>query len=493
MRYLIKYILSICVFLILTQGVLVSQDTERPLAPELNLVSVDGASTYTNLEWSQGGSPDVAGYVLYLYVDGEGDAFDTIYNPNALSYTHTKNYASIYSVEYVVAAIDSSNNVSPLSNSLNTIFIEGALDTCGHKIDLSWNAYKDFPLDFEEYIIEISRDGSAFTFLASNSKNDTSYSYTDFETASLYCFRIAARLEEEKTAGSNYFCIETNIKKPPEWINGDCSTIDRAQINLSFTFDPNSELRLFRIEKSNNINGPYKEVGELYSVNDSFTFEDSFSHDSIFYYRAAALNSCLTAVRFSNPVTSLNLKAERDGREIEIYWPEYRKYNGELEEYQLFRINGETTSLLTSYARGDTVFRENISTFSYTLVDDKVCYKVIAKEINNPYIISSESISETTCVELEAGIYVPNAFTPNTDGINDYFYPKLSFTPTLYKLIVTNKNGIRLFETNNYIEYWDGTSGGQILQPDVYLWFLELTTPGGKNIFRKGTISILFN
>ncbi|MCK7540569.1 MAG: hypothetical protein MZV63_61600 [Marinilabiliales bacterium] len=45
------------------------------------------------------------------------------------------------SVAYVVAAIDSSFNISPLSNSLSTIYLSSVNDTCNSRIILSWTPF----------------------------------------------------------------------------------------------------------------------------------------------------------------------------------------------------------------------------------------------------------------------------------------------------------------------------------------------------------------
>ncbi|MDX2414033.1 MAG: gliding motility-associated C-terminal domain-containing protein [Bacteroidales bacterium] len=474
-------------------GLVLAQDTERPLAPELNLLSVDGSNGFTNMSWSPGGSPDVAGYVIYIFIEGEGEAVDTIYNPAAISYTHTKPYANNYSIEYVVAAIDSSENVSPLSNSLNTMYLRGELDTCSHQITMLWDSYKNFPLNVLNYDIEVSDNGAPFEHLGTNNSADTSFSFVEFETANSYCFRISANLESGSSSGSNYFCIETNINRPPDWINGDYSKLEQTEIELSFSFDPASEIFLFRLEKSKSVGGPYMIVEEIYSENNNFVLFDNINSDSVSYYRVAALNSCGTALLYSNTISSLTLSTEIIENEVELRWPEYRKYAGTLDEYLVYRLDGEMENLIASKPESDTIFRENLSNFSYLLKEDQICYIVKAREINNPYITASVSVSNISCIDLPAGVQVPNAFTPNNDDLNEYFYPVLSFTPKSYRLLITNKSGVRLFETNKPSEYWDGSTGGKKLQPDVYLWFLELTTPGGRKIVRKGTVSILFN
>jgi gliding motility-associated-like protein len=77
--------------------------------------------------------------------------------------------------------------------------------------------------------------------------------------------------------------------------------------------------------------------------------------------------------------------------------------------------------------------------------------------------------------------------------INDMFRPVLSFTPSEYRLIITDRKNNRLFETTSYLAEWNGTRNGESLPEDVYLWFLTVRTPSGKTVSRTGTVTIIKN
>jgi gliding motility-associated-like protein len=86
---------------------------------------------------------------------------------------------------------------------------------------------------------------------------------------------------------------------------------------------------------------------------------------------------------------------------------------------------------------------------------------------------------DTTCQTIIINdifiIYVPNAFTPNEDGINDYFLPILSgFDPLSYELIIFNRWGELIFESQSQGVWWDGTHKGILCQDDVYVWKIKV-------------------
>lgn len=86
---------------------------------------------------------------------------------------------------------------------------------------------------------------------------------------------------------------------------------------------------------------------------------------------------------------------------------------------------------------------------------------------------------DTTCQTIIINdifiIYVPNAFTPDNDGINDYFLPILSgIDPLSYDLMIFNRWGELIFETDVMTKWWDGTYKGLMSKEDVYVWKIKV-------------------
>jgi gliding motility-associated-like protein len=85
-------------------------------------------------------------------------------------------------------------------------------------------------------------------------------------------------------------------------------------------------------------------------------------------------------------------------------------------------------------------------------------------------------------------ITVPNAFTPNNDGLNDYLYPLNAYKADGLEFMVYNRLGQKVFETSNWTNKWDGTVAGKPQDPGTYVWILRYTNRDtGKKIFLKGS------
>jgi gliding motility-associated-like protein len=76
-------------------------------------------------------------------------------------------------------------------------------------------------------------------------------------------------------------------------------------------------------------------------------------------------------------------------------------------------------------------------------------------------------------------MYIPNAFSPNGDGINDFFQPKgMGWMPDKYEFLIYDRWGNLIFKTNDYTKGWDGTvkGSGGICPTDVYVYKIKATS-----------------
>lgn len=78
----------------------------------------------------------------------------------------------------------------------------------------------------------------------------------------------------------------------------------------------------------------------------------------------------------------------------------------------------------------------------------------------------------------DGSIYVPNTFTPNGDGVNDWFFPVVSenFDLTACRLEIYNRWGELIFESDETTIAWNGFYLGELCKTDMYVWKLRVNT-----------------
>lgn len=115
-------------------------------------------------------------------------------------------------------------------------------------------------------------------------------------------------------------------------------------------------------------------------------------------------------------------------------------------------------------------------------------YRVIAVKNGNSAITSMSNETEVTPTMY---IYVPNSFTPNGDGLNDYFFVQGEAIQT-FKMQVFNRWGDLVFESNDVNSGWDGRFGGALVPQGAYVYKLSASSVTGRRTTKEGTINVLF-
>ncbi len=108
----------------------------------------------------------------------------------------------------------------------------------------------------------------------------------------------------------------------------------------------------------------------------------------------------------------------------------------------------------------------------------------------------SDTLIRPLVVGEDYGIYVPNAFTPNGDGLNDTFQPK-GFGVVKYELYIFNRWGEKMFQTTEFTQGWNGTKQSKndvkygIIEDGVYTWLIRTTDVFGKSHELKGHVTLM--
>ncbi len=114
-------------------------------------------------------------------------------------------------------------------------------------------------------------------------------------------------------------------------------------------------------------------------------------------------------------------------------------------------------------------------------------YKVQVKDING---CKAEKWVTVTVVE-PAAIFIPTAFTPGNDGLNDLLTPVYPSSLTLSDYSIYNRWGQRVFTTRKRGEGWNGKSNNIPQPAGVYTWIFSAKDANGKGLLRKGTLTLI--
>jgi gliding motility-associated-like protein len=111
-------------------------------------------------------------------------------------------------------------------------------------------------------------------------------------------------------------------------------------------------------------------------------------------------------------------------------------------------------------------------------------------------VTNSDGCSDDTIVVIPVednyAFFVPSAFTPNNDGNNEVFLPRVNDVVN-YEFFIFSRNGEIIFYTNNPEQGWDGTFNGAPVPEGVYWWKINCARIGTPEemMVRNGTVTLV--
>jgi len=142
----------------------------------------------------------------------------------------------------------------------------------------------------------------------------------------------------------------------------------------------------------------------------------------------------------------------------------------------------DTDSILWSNGSNEiqqTLTLDETTTFTVIVIDECGCQQV-------------ETVVVTVLVPRcdEDAVFVPTAFTPNGDGVNDVLFVRSLYVEEM-EIIIYNRWGEEIFKTDDIRVGWDGSFEGNTLAPDVYAYCLRATCINGEEAVRTGNVTLL--
>lgn len=108
-------------------------------------------------------------------------------------------------------------------------------------------------------------------------------------------------------------------------------------------------------------------------------------------------------------------------------------------------------------------------------------------------VLGCDTVSDTVHIQFQdcdCNFYMPNAITLNGDAINNVFLPIFNCPIEYYKLILVNKLGEKIFETNDTKNSWNGMSQNKVLLTGVYTYHLTYEFVNSNIVTKIGNLTL---
>ena len=142
-------------------------------------------------------------------------------------------------------------------------------------------------------------------------------------------------------------------------------------------------------------------------------------------------------------------------------------------------------TLIRIISVGALLVTMTINSEAQNILDNKV-YRVTGYKRGDTTIKSTSNYAE---VIPPLSIYIPSAFTPNGDGLNDTFGVKGEGVLDFH-LLIYNRWGTVIFESTNAKTQWDGIYQGQPVQTGTYVY--QLFAKGIESKGKTGSVTVVY-
>lgn len=259
---------------------------------------------------------------------------------------------------------------------------------------------------------------------------------------------------------TEYGCVNTIIKSV--YVNPTPSALFATQNNIGCPSLCVNFINNSTIESGNIVTNQW-----IFGDNSSPNYSQNPTH----CYSTGNYNVTLKVVSDSGCVSSLMMP-----NSVNVYPVPVADFNITPTEVDitmpLIEVEDKSIGASTLKYRFDDGTLKNTPNFTHTFntTDAKTVH--IMQVVSNAYACK-DSIVKLVVIKPAYVIYVPNAFTPNSDGLNDGF-KAVGVGITEFKLQVFDRWGALVFESNDINKSWDGSINGkgdyESTKQEVYVW-----------------------
>lgn len=156
----------------------------------------------------------------------------------------------------------------------------------------------------------------------------------------------------------------------------------------------------------------------------------------------------------------------------------------------------------TTYNLDEPMFLNATGTGTLTWIEGEnvICHVCPNSQIqatrNGCYVVQAVNqygckATDVVCIEVttDFGAYIPNAFTPNGDGLNDVFYV-YGYSISNVTMDIFDRWGAKLFSSKDQTIGWDGVYRGTLCKQDVYVYKVTYKGLNGKKYYKTGHVTL---
>ncbi len=301
----------------------------------------------------------------------------------------------------------------------------------------------------------------------------------------------------------NYTYSKSGVYAVTQTLEGvtGCVTKDTVTINIFQGFEANQIVHLTQVTLADSNKTSimweatdYADRYELYRSLDTLQWqkvgtvvttdaEDRVLNTSqqVYYYRVEAYDTCEKDIK-SNKGSTIVAKGENfDNQYAIVNWTPYLSWPNGVANYDIEIKDGKDWVVVNATSALD--YKDNNFADGDGL---KKCYRITAYENNGAGLSNSNEV----CLPVAPVLWIPNAFSPDNNLLNEGFYITTMGIEKL-SIKIYNANGEQVFSCNGIDCVWDGNYKGKAAPMGVYTYIVSARGTDKKSINTSGSITLI--
>lgn len=471
----------------------------KPNTPKLQYVTWNPLTSSIDIVWTPSLSSDVTGYQVYTITGGTPLLIGSTGNINDTTFTYSGGSPQNQPEEFRIAAIDSCNKISNPGLTHNTIRMDYSLDRCSRIATFSWNAYLNWDNGVHAYLVYLKKDNFPYALLGSTQGN--SFDYTVESGVQQLSVYVVARdtIDSLESVSPAISFIPSLPRQPDAFLLRHATVLSDSLVELKLYHDTLAAIKEYRVMRADAPGGDMQQIGILpfSALSRTLYFYDSlaFTDEQSYYYQIQCIDSCGNLIITSNPGSSIFIRGEVMANYLNVVsWNPYLEWPQGTRHDALYSLRDSLDANVIPFRLQPGINEYTEDIIEKITADGKYCYYLEAISNTHPLLFFNDtSRSNIICIKQEPKIFIPNAFSPNNDDLNDIFIPTVIFAnDENYRLRIFNRFGGLIFESSDTKQGWDGNYQGSFpCQIGVYAYTLTYTNTLNKIVFRSGTLHLL--
>jgi len=374
---------------------------------------------------------------------------------------------------FEIDTYDACNDLTISSDIVCSVNFQIQSTPDGH--ELSWNTDESIA---QSYVI--TRNNSLLTEITDLSIKN----YVDTAVICLqeYEYTVSANFTSAISSSQDTTIIAIQSGDLPAITVHPYSTVEDQGVNIIWTAPSSGEIpfRQYLIERTINSRS-WSRIG---TAEDTIYIDTENSFQNEQSYRISYDDDCGNQSIPSPLTTPITLQqVSSRGKIVSYSWNKYETWTEGIRNYTLERIDSEG-NLIEEYP----VLSGRTKDIEFGIDDlDEKLIRVRAESLDQEAQFSYSNVVDS---RLSVEMFLPNAFTPDGDNLNDNFIAKGpsidNFTMEIY-----NRWGILIFSTDDLINGWDGNVKGKKSPQGAYVYKIYFEDGTGREYNQTGSFLLL--